>query len=181
MTASRKFKPSNVAGKGTTLTVSCFCQSLVKKQCEILAITFNMMERRKSHSVGYRKVKECWCNKQILKHLPLSFSISYNLCTYILCSHRGCYWLNHKGKISNFLCSPYLIFLILLLYPNISAVLVFVNNDFKSDSNTQWDGFFFPFTEKSKQTQCDPNIFFFIALGDSQTLPTSAIDEIHIS
>lgn len=39
---------------------------------------------------------------------------------------------------------------------------------------------FFPFTEKSKQIQCDPNIFF-IALGDIQTLSTEAIDEIHIS
>lgn len=71
--------------------------------------------------------------------------------------------------------------MILLLYPNISAILVFVDKDFKSDNNSQWDGFFFPFTEKSKQTQCDPSIAFFIALGDSQMLPTDTIHEIHIS
>lgn len=72
--------------------------------------------------------------------------------------------------------------MILLLYPNISAILVFVDKDFKSDSNSQCDGFFSPFTEKSKKTpQCDPSIVFFIALEDSQMLPTDTIHEIHIS
>lgn len=79
-----------------------------------------------------------------MKHLHLSFSVQYTLCTYILCSHRSSYWLNHKRKTGNFLCSLFLIFVILLLYPNISAVLVFVDNDFKNDSKTQWDEFFSP-------------------------------------
>lgn len=71
--------------------------------------------------------------------------------------------------------------MILLLYPNISAILVFVDKDFKSDSNSQQDGFFSPFTENLKKTQCDCSIVFFIALGDSQMLPTDTIHEIHIS
>lgn len=71
--------------------------------------------------------------------------------------------------------------MILLLYPNIPAILVFVDKDFKSDSNSQWDGFFPPSLKIKKKTQCDPGIVFFIALGDSQTLPTDAIHEIHIS
>lgn len=67
--------------------------------------------------------------------------------------------------------------MILLLYPNISAILVFVDKDFKSDSNSQCDGFFSPFTEKSKKTpHCDPSIVFFIALEDSQMLPTYSWD-----
>lgn len=58
----------------------------------------------------------------------------------------------------------------------------FVDKDFKTDINSQWDRYFSPsLKNKKKIPKHDCGIVFSIALGDSQMLPTDTIHEIRRS